>query len=279
MTATLEPPPVESPDAGVIEEARARQRRHRSVVVAAAVVTIGAALIAGFAGGGGGSASSRGRSSAHPLAAGKAPSLSDAACTAPRTISGSPSRALVSILSVLRGQAITTSALSAVVPPFPRPFGIEVYGDDVHRAREFAGVTYDVVPVHFASCSPSLRRGTDGIYVVTDGGGGGGGGAAQIETGDWYATTGPGIPGDPYSATVEMIVPDGVASVTLHYPAGPASGYEPNKISPPFTATTTPINNLVLVDVPRSSGGRAGGPVRMIWRAADGHTIKTFSRL
>ena len=75
-----------------------------------------------------------------------------------------------------------------------------------------------------------------------------------------------------------MIVPDGVASVTLRYPAGRASGYSA-KISPPVTITTAPVDNMVVVSVPRSAGG---GPIwvpTMIWRAANGHIIKTFDRL
>jgi hypothetical protein len=51
MTLTTEPPPLEALDAGVIKEARARQRRHRRVfgVVFAALV---AALVTHQAGGG-----------------------------------------------------------------------------------------------------------------------------------------------------------------------------------------------------------------------------------
>ena len=54
MTISVEPPPVEDLDAGVIDDALARQRRHRAagaaiVLVAAAVVGI----VVGFSGGGG----------------------------------------------------------------------------------------------------------------------------------------------------------------------------------------------------------------------------------
>ena len=101
------------------------------------------------------------------------------------------------------------------------------------------------------------------------GSGGGGATAAQIEHGE---AVGSGPPGTSTSATLTIIVPDGVAKVTLHYPAGRASGYSP-KISPPFTITTTPVNNLVVVTVPRSNPRQKG---KMIWRAADGHIVKTF---
>jgi len=55
MAATVEPPPVEALDAGVIEDARARQRRHRRVagVIAAAAVVV-AAVAYGASGSGGG---------------------------------------------------------------------------------------------------------------------------------------------------------------------------------------------------------------------------------
>ena len=52
MTLTVEPPPVEAPDAGVIEDARRRQRRHRAVgAVALAAAIVGGVLVLGFAGG------------------------------------------------------------------------------------------------------------------------------------------------------------------------------------------------------------------------------------
>jgi hypothetical protein len=74
-----------------------------------------------------------------------------------------------------------------------------------------------------------------------------------------------------------MVVPDGVAHVTLHFPAGPANGFHKNIISPAVTVTTSPVGNVVVVRVPRSGGtiGRA----TMTWRAANGHIIKTFNRL
>jgi hypothetical protein len=103
--------------------------------------------------------------------------------------------------------------------------------------------------------------------------GGGGASAADIEQGKDFET---GPPGSSTSSTLTMIIPDGVANVTLRYPAGRASGYSP-KISPPFTTTTTVVNNEVVVRVPRSGGGGAIHQAKMIWRAADGHVIKTFN--
>jgi hypothetical protein len=103
--------------------------------------------------------------------------------------------------------------------------------------------------------------------------GGGGASAADIEQGKDFET---GPPGSSTSSTVTMIIPDGVANVTLRYPAGRASGYSP-KISPPISITTTVVNNEVVVRVPRSGGGGAIQHAKMIWRAANGHISKTFN--
>ena len=74
-----------------------------------------------------------------------------------------------------------------------------------------------------------------------------------------------------------MIVPDGVAKVILWFPAGRAGGYSP-EISPAVTITTSPVNNEVVVRVPRSGGGGAIHQGKVIWLAADGRIIKTFDR-
>lgn len=52
MTATLQPPPAETPDAGVIEEARARQRAHRRAAGAAVTVLAVAVILLVSIGGG-----------------------------------------------------------------------------------------------------------------------------------------------------------------------------------------------------------------------------------
>jgi hypothetical protein len=76
-------------------------------------------------------------------------------------------------------------------------------------------------------------------------------------------------------STITMVVPDGVAKVTLRYPAGRASGYSP-KIAPAFTTTTAPVGNLVVVTLPRSNPLQRG---TIIWRSADGRVIETFHGL
>ena len=286
MTITVEPPPVETPDAletpdgGVIEEARARQRRHRGATAAATVAAAAiAAILWAVASGGGGS---------HPGSAsvpeGRSPAktarLSPAACGRSRALQGAPSKSLLSILGVLRRPATAADALpDALVAQGAARNAFIHY---MRRTRVVGATPYYVYPAIVGGCGAKARQGMMDLATnvdlgggATGGTGGGGAGARQIEHGETVET---GPPGSSTSATVTMIVPDGVASVTLRYPAGRASGYSP-EISPPFTVTTAAINNEVVVRVPRSGGGGAIHQATVIWRAADGHVIKTFNRL
>jgi hypothetical protein len=278
MTITVEPPPVEAPDAGVIEEARARQSRHRVAGAAAvAAAAIGAILLA-FAGGGGGS---------HPGSArvhqGRPPPrtarLSPASCVSgnAKLLQRAPSRSLLSILGVLRRPAAPADVL-------PRRLALErnAFVRYVRRTRIVSGSPYYIYPAIVAGCGIHARQGIMHLETNIDlgrglmgGTGGGGASAAQIEQGRSLST---GPPGSSTSSTITMIVPDGVAKVTLRFPAGRASGYSP-KISPPFTITTAVVNNEFVVRVPRSGGGGAIHQATMIWRATNGHTLKTFNKL
>jgi hypothetical protein len=293
MRTTVERPPIEVPDAGempgegetpedgVIEEARARQHRHRGLAAAAMVAAgVIAAILFAFTGGGGGSRS--GSATGHP---GRAPSKtagrpSPSSCQG-KALQGPPSKSLLSILGVLRRPATAADAGSGITA---QGFTSAVFVHYIRLARVIAGSSFYIYPGIVGGCGTGEKP-HEGIMESTKhvnlghgllgGTGGGGSTAATIEQGQ-TAETGP--PGTSTSATITMIVPDGVASVTLRYPAGRASGYSP-KISPPFTVTTAAVNNLVVVGVPRSAGG---GPIRkptMIWRAANGHIIKTFDRL
>jgi hypothetical protein len=276
MSVTVKPPPTETPDAGVIEEARARQRRQRGVaawgLIAAGVIV---ALLLGFAGGGRGS---------HPGSAvrpaGGAPSKtarsSAAACGQGGALRGAPSKSLLSILGVLRRGSTTADAGSGIAAG---GFISGVFVHYIRLARVIGGSSYYVYPGIVGGCGTGeaphqgimeLARNVDLGHGLMGGTGGGGATAAQIELGQ-DASSGP--PGSSTSSTITIVVPDGVAKVTLHYPAGRASGYSP-KISPPFTITTAPVDNLLVVGVPRSSPLQRG---TMIWRAADGRIIKSFN--
>jgi hypothetical protein len=190
-------------------------------------------------------------------------------------LQGAPSRSLLSILGVLRRPATAADAASGITA---QGFTSGVFVHYIRRARVVDGSPYYVYPAVFGGCGTGERP-FEGIaelatHVNLGGGavggtGGGGATAAAIERGQ---DAGSGPPGSSTSATITMIVPDGVAKVTLRYPAGPASGYSP-RISPPFAITTSPVENLLVASVPRSSPLQRG---TMIWRAANGHIIKTF---
>jgi hypothetical protein len=277
MSLTVERPPVATPDAGVIEEARARQRRHRLA---------GAALLAGAVGGivlgaGGGGGVSHPRSAA--LRAGRSPSrtgrLSTSSCASGKggALQGAPNKSLLSILGVLRRPARAADAGSGIAA---QGFISAVFVHYIRLARVVAGSPYYIYPAIVGGCGTGerphegiveLAKNVDLGHGIVGGTGGGGATAAAIEQGK---DAGSGPPGSSTSATITVIVPDGVASVTLRYPAGHASGYSP-KISPPFTINATPVDNLLVVRVPRSNPLRKG---TMIWRAANGHVIRTIDR-
>jgi hypothetical protein len=69
---------------------------------------------------------------------------------------------------------------------------------------------------------------------------------------------------------VSGVVPDGVATVTLHYPAASNGGGTAGA----FSVTTHPVNNVFVVRLPRTFGVAA--PDETTWRADDGSVIKTI---
>lgn len=71
------------------------------------------------------------------------------------------------------------------------------------------------------------------------------------------------------------VVPDGVTTVTLHFPGRLRAG----KAAPPFSVTTHPVGNVFVVRLPRTYVTQAFGgitPDTTIWRAADGTVIRTI---
>lgn len=71
------------------------------------------------------------------------------------------------------------------------------------------------------------------------------------------------------------VAPDGVATVTLHFPAQSRAG----KAAPPYTVTTHPVGNVFVVRLPRTFVPQAFGgitPATTIWRTANGTVIKTI---
>jgi hypothetical protein len=98
--------------------------------------------------------------------------------------------------------------------------------------------------------------------------GGGGPSANEIEQGQGDFGT-DGIGG---GAIVSALVPDGVASVALYYPANGSAGMNRR----PFTVTTRPVENVIVVKVPRPAPDAFAQ--KMVWLSARGTTIKTISR-
>ena len=194
---------------------------------------------------------------------------------------GPPSKSLLSILGVLRRPATAADTIRQQLAG--RGLTRDVFVRYVRRTQVINGSPYYIYPAIVGGCGVESQR--EGIMElathidlgagVFGGTGGGGGTAADIEQG---RTVGTGPPGSATSTTITMIVPDGVANVTVHFPAGRASGYSP-KISPPFTTSSRPVGNELVLRIPRSNIPESVPGLRMIWRAADGHIFKTFNRL
>jgi len=204
---------------------------------------------------------------------------SSAACGQGGALQGAPSRSLLRILGVLRRPATAADAGSGIAAG---GFISGVFVHYIRLVRVVDGSPYYLYPGIVGGCGTGeaphqgimeLAKKVDLGHGIIGGTGGGGATAAQIEQGKDAGSS--GLAGSSTSSTITMIVPDGVAKVTLRYPAGRASGYSP-KISPAFTITTTPVNNLVVLTLPRSNPLEQG---TVIWRAGDGRVIKTIDGL
>jgi hypothetical protein len=192
-------------------------------------------------------------------------------------IDGTPSGSLLSILGVLRrpatpGDALPASIKNALSRPLFNLLGREIFVNYIRRARVIAGTSYYVMPVLYTGCGAIKGPTREGMMLESGGSGGGAGDAAQIKQGAAYGTL-----GSFDHTTIEMLVPDGVATVTLDYPAGKIGGFDRHHAAA-FTVTTTVVGNLLIVSVPRS-GNRLMAPMTMTWRAANGTIVKTLHTL
>jgi hypothetical protein len=192
-------------------------------------------------------------------------------------IQGAPSESLLSILGVLRRPATPADALPPQMNQFlgmiDKSRGVEVFE---HYVRRVDG--YFMWPERFAGCGLGLGSGSADAgrenMVLSDGSGwGGAGDAAAIEQGAALA----GGTSSFGSSTVEGLVPDGVATITLRYPAGKIGGFD-KQDAPAFKVTVKIVGNLMVATIPRG-GNRLTAPMTMLWQAANGTTIKTFHRL
>jgi hypothetical protein len=117
----------------------------------------------------------------------------------------------------------------------------------------------------------------DGLSLFTAGpqgigvGGGGGDIAMFLDRGTF------GSSGNDSSSTLNGLVPDGVATVTLEYPKVVSRGpyYKPTVFPSAYRRTVRVQENVLSVHVPRGAGDAF--PRRMVWRSADGRVLHVFT--
>jgi hypothetical protein len=71
------------------------------------------------------------------------------------------------------------------------------------------------------------------------------------------------------------VIPDGVASVTMHYPAEPPNGFT-RKTAAAYTGTFKVIGNVLVARVPRA-GSLALTNGTVGYRAPNGSVVKTIN--
>ncbi len=127
----------------------------------------------------------------------------------------------------------------------------------------------------FASARRNLvnARVYEGVFLLdAQAIGGGGGGLASISEIQEKGMLGGGGGGKPHSPIVmDGIVPAGVTTVTLQFPA--SRHY--NRRLPALSATGDVVNNVFVIPVP-TLFERGGWPTTAIWRSASGKIIKTI---
>jgi hypothetical protein len=112
------------------------------------------------------------------------------------------------------------------------------------------------------------------IYENTNGGGGGGGAQSldSIQQGGQLGGGGGGKP--PTPIVLDGIVPSGIATVTLTFPATRYHGHS----LPALSATSKVIDNVFITPIP-TLFERGAWPNTAIWRSASGTVIKTVNEI
>ena len=123
-------------------------------------------------------------------------------------------------------------------------------------------------------CNRSVGVTLYGLGGRSGGGGTGGGTAAQIESRGMWISIGGGTGADPARTLFAGVLPDGVATVTLRYPAGKLGGFS-HRSGPALTVTGHAVNNVLVISVERA-GEQARVAVTTTWRAANGTVINTL---
>jgi hypothetical protein len=114
----------------------------------------------------------------------------------------------------------------------------------------------------------------DGVFLFSRGGGGGGASAAELATRGMFFSAGGARRG---GATLNGLLPDGVATVTLKYPKRVSRGpyYKPTVFPRAFSRTVHVHDNVISLHVTRAA--MDAFPHRMIWRDSGGRIIRTVT--
>jgi hypothetical protein len=200
-----------------------------------------------------------------------------ASCEWHALLDGAPSRSLLASFAILRRPSRPGDEPASLVAQFSRPLqrqiGQEVYVQYIRYARTVDGVAYYLVPTTYR-CG-LIHQSTDGLALDSAQGGGGGGpdAAAIARTGGWSSRSG-GTGADPGRTTFIGLLPDGVTSVTLHYPAGKLGGFS-HRNGPAITVTEPVVNNVVVITVERA-GNQARSNVTTTWHGENGSVVKVI---
>ncbi|MGH2850952.1 MAG: hypothetical protein ACRDLP_10070 [Solirubrobacteraceae bacterium] len=141
------------------------------------------------------------------------------------------------------------------------------------------GVSYYVVPFIRVNCDGSATQ--EGIAIMGHGGGYCCSFASDIAQGGAEVSYGSESSSGP--TTIVTLIPDGVASVTIHLPAGITRHYPrrsdgklAQQYNTGYTTTTPIVGNLLVVTLP-GAPGRFDHPLSLQWRNASGQSIRTLS--
>ena len=206
----------------------------------------------------------------------------------PRSYStGTPAKALLSVVGVFRERATAADRAFAreyvaAAAANPGRFGGRITFVDYFRiARVVDDVSYYLVPVIQVRCDGS--EGPDGVEVMRGGGSYCCDYAPNIAQGKTAVSYDSGS--SSASTTIVTLIPDGVASVTIHLPAGITRHYPrrpdgqlEQQYNKAYTTTTPIVGNLLVVTLPGATG-RFMYPLSLEWRNASGQVLRTFSQL
>lgn len=156
---------------------------------------------------------------------------------------------------------LTVAALQARLPSVPsaQRAATRRYGD-----AEFAVGRYNL----------ETSSVSEGVFLLTERVNGtgvdGGQSPSTIRETGMLGGGGGGTP--PSEIVMDGIVPAGVATVTLHFPA---SRYKGHRL-PPLNATGNVVNDVFVIPIP-TLFQRGAWPAIAVWRSASGHFIKTIN--